>query len=149
MLTDFPASNCDRKTEVRPFDTTYDIIRFRLVRFLLKERNALIWRIGNRWVKENIFYLSDLTHCFRSDSVVQFAEMDGLQCAECVNFISVFTTLFFTRGLVLYHFINSIFVSQNFFTFFELRFSLNPHQKGIICASVQNILAQYSRQDQN
>ena len=44
-LTDVPASIYGRKTAARRFDTTYTILRsFRLAQFLLKGRNASIWR---------------------------------------------------------------------------------------------------------
>ena len=49
--TDISASIYERKTAARPFDTIYDILRsLSLVQSLLKGRNALIWRIGNRGV---------------------------------------------------------------------------------------------------
>ena len=45
-LTDILAWNYDRKTDVRPFDTTFDILRcLSLVKSLVKGQNAPIWRI--------------------------------------------------------------------------------------------------------
>ena len=55
-LTVLLASICYRKTAARPFDTICDILRaLRLVQYLLKDRNALSWRIGNRGVKLDLF----------------------------------------------------------------------------------------------
>ena len=46
------ASIYDRKTAARPFDTTYDILRYlSLVQSHPKDRNAPIWCIGNLRVK--------------------------------------------------------------------------------------------------
>ena len=45
-LTDVPASIYDRKTAARPFDTNHNILRcLSLSQFLLKGRNAPIWRM--------------------------------------------------------------------------------------------------------
>ena len=51
-LTDFPSSIYDIKSAAQPFDTIHDILRsLSLAKFLLKDRNASIWRIENREVK--------------------------------------------------------------------------------------------------
>ena len=48
-MTNVLASNYDRKTDARPFETIQDILRcLSLVQSLLKGGNAQIWRIGNR-----------------------------------------------------------------------------------------------------
>ena len=53
-LTDVPASIYDRKMDFRPFDTTHNILRcLSFVSSLFKDRNAPIWRIGNRRVNLN------------------------------------------------------------------------------------------------
>ena len=63
--TDVLASIYHRKTTVnRPFDTIRDLLRpLSLEQSLLKGRNSLIWRIGNRGVKicfQNLGHLIEI-----------------------------------------------------------------------------------------
>ena len=58
-LIDVTASIYDRKTDARRFESTFDTIHgilrsLSLAQSLRKSRNAQIWRIGNRRVKELI-----------------------------------------------------------------------------------------------
>ena len=104
-LTDVPASIYDRKTAARPFDTNHNIIRcLSLAQFLLKGRNAPIWRIGNPGVKglKEVCWL-----LFQTNTVLQFVlptwlllDHCGMLAGGAANFTQPFFAATFATTLI-------------------------------------------------
>ena len=65
-LTDVLASIYDRKRDGRPFYIIHDILRcLSFLQSHFTDRNAPIWRIGNRRVKLNLFSITDMKKILR------------------------------------------------------------------------------------
>ena len=85
--TDIPASIYDRTIDARPFDTPNDILRcLSFVQSLFKDRNAPIWRIGNRRVK----FFQASSELLKE---LSFSEDSASQADKFLDVLEMFETL--------------------------------------------------------